>query len=62
MIHYWVVYGIQDKVFWVVMPCSFVVHVPEKVVFYHNTTRRHNPEDFDLNLHRRENLRTHTIL
>jgi len=23
-----------------------------------NTTRRHNPEDFDLNLHRRENLKS----
>jgi len=28
----------------------------EKLVCYHNTTRRHNPEDFDLNLHRYGNL------
>jgi len=26
---------------------------------YCNTTRRHNPEDFNLNLHRRENLKSH---
>jgi hypothetical protein len=27
----------------------------ETLVSYHNTTRRHSPEDLDLNLHRREN-------
>jgi len=29
----------------------------ETMVSYHNTTRRHNPEDLDPNLHRRENLK-----
>jgi hypothetical protein len=29
----------------------------ETSVSYHNTTRYHNPEDLDLNLHRRENLK-----
>jgi len=28
------------------------------VVSYHNTGRRYNPEDFDLNRHRRESLKT----
>jgi len=26
------------------------------LVYYHNTTWRHNPEDLILNIHRRENL------
>jgi hypothetical protein len=30
----------------------------ETLVSYHNTIRRHNPEDLDLKHHRRENLRT----
>jgi len=30
----------------------------ETLVSYHNTTRRHNPEELDLNLHRRENLKS----
>jgi hypothetical protein len=29
----------------------------ETLVSYHNTTLRHNPEDHDLNLHRRENFK-----
>jgi len=29
----------------------------ETMVSYQNSTRRQNPEDLDLNLHRRENLR-----
>jgi hypothetical protein len=32
----------------------------ELLVSYQNTTRRHNPEDLYLNLHRRENLKSHT--
>jgi hypothetical protein len=30
----------------------------EMVVTYHNTTRRYNPEDFDLKHYRRESLKT----
>jgi hypothetical protein len=30
----------------------------ETLVSYHNTTRRHSPEDLDLKLHRRENLKS----
>jgi hypothetical protein len=30
----------------------------ETLVSYHNTIRRHNPEDLDLNLHRRENFKS----
>jgi hypothetical protein len=30
----------------------------ETSVSYHNTTRPHNPEDLDLNLHSRENLKS----
>jgi len=30
----------------------------ETLVSYHNTTRRHNPDDVDLDHHRRENLTT----
>jgi hypothetical protein len=28
----------------------------ETLVSHHNTTWRHNPEDLDLSIHRRENL------
>jgi len=48
----------QVEVFWVMTPCSVVVKVArpfEALVTYHNTTRPHNPEDLDLNLHRGEN-------
>jgi hypothetical protein len=30
----------------------------ETLLSYHNTTQRHNPEDFDLKHHRRESFRT----
>jgi hypothetical protein len=33
----------------------------ETLVSYRNTTRRHSPEDLDLNLHRRENLNLNWI-
>jgi hypothetical protein len=32
----------------------------ETSVSYRNTTRRHNPEDFDLKHHRRESLKSST--
>jgi hypothetical protein len=38
---------IQVEVFWVVTPCSVVVGY-----------QRHIPEDLDLNLHRRESIKT----
>jgi len=33
----------------------------ETLVPYHNTTRSHNPENLDLNLHRRESLKYRTL-
>jgi hypothetical protein len=32
----------------------------EKLVSCHNSARRHNPEDLDLNIHSRENLKSRT--
>jgi len=32
----------------------------ETLLSYRNTTRRHNPKELDLNLHRHENLKYHT--
>jgi len=34
--------------------------ISETFVSYHNTARRHNPEDIDLKHHRRESLKTRT--
>jgi len=54
-------------VFWDVTPCNFVVldihavSTSETSVSYHNTTRRHNPEDLDLNLHHRKSLKSWSI-
>jgi len=33
----------------------------ETLVSYHDSTRRHNPEDLDLILHRSENLKFSTV-
>jgi hypothetical protein len=53
----------------VVIPCGVVTEYTllwvkmeaatfsETLVSYHITTRRHNPEDLDANLHRRENFK-----
>jgi len=46
-------HGGKGKVAPVSMPPSSVL------VTYPSTTRRHNPEHFDLNLHRGEELRSH---
>jgi hypothetical protein len=64
---------IHVKVFWVVTPCSVVagyrrfrgpycLHlqgggISETLIYYSNTTRRHNQEDHDVNPHRREKLK-----
>jgi len=32
---------------------------PSETLSYHITTRRHNPEDLDLNFHHGENHKTH---
>jgi hypothetical protein len=40
----------------------FATSSSETLVSYHNTTQRHNPEDLNLNLHRRESLKTRTRL
>jgi len=39
--------------------CVFHLQGEETMVPCHNTTRRHIPEDLYLNLHRRENLKSH---
>jgi hypothetical protein len=34
----------------------------EEMVSCHNTIRRHNPEDVELNLHRRDNVKSCTVV
>jgi hypothetical protein len=34
----------------------------ETLISYHNTTRRHKPEDFDLKRHRRKSLKTRFLI
>jgi hypothetical protein len=46
-------YGLNDRVRF--PPGGMVGILSETLVSYHKTTRHHNPEDPDLNLHRREN-------
>jgi hypothetical protein len=50
-----------------VLPQTYTVSHPtrwrqygplKRLVSYHNTARCHKPEDLDLNLHRRENLKS----
>jgi hypothetical protein len=43
---------------WIPVFQRSILPLPSALVTYHNTTRRHNPEDLDLNHHRRENLKT----
>jgi len=66
--------SIQIEVFWVVTPCVVVAGhqrfggpccphrwgevISERLISYHDTTRRHRSQDNDLHLHRRENLET----
>jgi hypothetical protein len=51
---------IQVEVSWVVTPCIVVMAVwtTETLVSYHNTKRRHNPEDLDLYMGTGQNLRS----
>jgi hypothetical protein len=37
-------------------------YTSETLVSHYNTTRRHNPVDIDLNLHRREKLKSRVII
>jgi hypothetical protein len=43
-------------------PEDRVVWFSERLATYHIPTRCHNPEDLDLNLHRRENLKSRIII
>jgi hypothetical protein len=45
------------EVLWVVKPESGISKDLRNVASYHSTTRRHNPEDLNFNLHRREKFK-----
>jgi hypothetical protein len=58
---------IRVEVLWIMTPCTVVVayqrfrgpcclHFMVKLVSYHNSTQRYNPEDLEFSLHRRESL------
>jgi hypothetical protein len=58
-------------VFWVVAPCSLVELIAlmmkasstsETLVNFYQTTQLNNPEDSHLRTHRRENLKSYTVM
>jgi len=54
--------GVDDKLIQNCIQTTFTpkmeaVRSSETLVSYHNTTCRHNPEDLDLNLHPRANVK-----